>query len=49
MKMSYDEINDDYDRYSPLQINETDFDPLGEQPGLVKYLLIGVPNYHFFN
>jgi len=25
MKMSYDEINDDYDRYSPLQINETDF------------------------
>ncbi len=31
-----------YYRYSALQINETDFDPQGEQPGLVKYLRSGV-------
>ena len=29
-------------RYAPLQINETEFDSQGEQPGLVKYLRSGV-------
>lgn len=29
-------------RYGPLQINETEFDPQGEQPGLVQYLRNGV-------